>query len=252
VGFRAGETREVQFYLMIESKSGGRSAKTILFKTNDPVKSSWPIVVEYMVKRSYRVVAFPAKLDFGRIDPDREVRSTLTLISPYPEPIEVNSITCTEPSIRIQPIGSDALGDALYYSVELPSGYEPGPVGAQIDIETTLGPVRVPIAGRKVGKIECTPTKILFPPVGKNECVEVCLTVSSAAGEDFRVLGATTETHDIQVDLVGDPERPSATHKLRLKLSAPNRLQGVGQSQIRLDTDTLGSQRVDCSYFVRQ
>lgn len=252
VQIQPAEMREVQFYLMVESKGSGRTAKTILFKTNDPVQPYWPIVVAYTVKRDYRVVAFPAKLDFGRIASDRGGRAMLTLISPYPEPIKVHSIISADPSIRIERVASNALGDVLRYSVEFPPGCEPGSIGSYIDVETMIGSVRIPVTGWKVGRIECTPVKITFPPAGQNGYAAACLMVSSPTGEGFRVLGATPETDDIRIDLVGDSEQPAATHKVWLRLSAAGGPPNIGQSRIRLDTDTLGSLHVDCSYFVHQ
>lgn len=245
-----GEIRQVEFSLLAGSQGRGRMAKTIMFKTSDTNREYSPVVIRYTVKPNFRVVALPAKLDFGRVKPENSAAVlSVILVSPYPEPIKVNSIKCTNPSMVISREGSNALGDAVLYTVEFPGHLQAGPLSESVTIDTTVGKVVVPIIGYKIGKIECKPSHIIFPPVNRYEGIGVCLTVTSPIGKKFRILWATAETDQIQVSVERSQE-PSAAHKLWLQLTPNKGVRGVGQSWIFIATDKFGSRLVSCTYLV--
>lgn len=249
VELQPGESKQVQFYLLAERQGRGGTAKTIMFKTSDPHREYLPVVVRYAVKPDYRIVALPAKLDFRRVKPEKRAALKVTIISPYPEPLDVNSIECSNSSILIQPMRSNGRPDVISYTVELPAHFQAGLISESITINTTIGKIDIPIEGYKIGIIECTPSDIIFEPVRVGESAEVCLVVKNTTGKKFRLLKATAETEQIQVKVETGPE-PLTTHRLRLRLMPGKARKGLGQSRILVVTDKFGLNMVKCTYFV--
>jgi len=249
VELQPGESKQVQFYLLAERQGRGGMAKTIMFKTSDPHREYLPVVVRYAVKPDYRVVALPAKLDFRRVKPETQAALKVTIISPYPEPLDVNSIECSNSSILIQPTQSNGRPDVISYTVELPVHLKPGPISESITINTAIGKIDIPIEGYKIGIIECTPSDIIFEPVRVGESAEACLVVKNTTGKKFRLLKATDETEQIQVKVETGPESLT-THRLRLRFKPGKARKGLGRSSILVVTDNFGSNMVKCTYFV--
>ncbi|NIT59609.1 MAG: DUF1573 domain-containing protein [Aliifodinibius sp.] len=249
VELQPGESKQVQFYLLAEEKGRGGSAKTIMFKTSDPHREYLPVVVRYAVKPDYRVVALPAKLDFRRVKPEKRAALKMTIISPYPEPLDVNSIECSNSSILIHPMQSNGRPDVISYTVELPVHLKPGPISELITINTAIGKIDIPIEGYKTGIIDCTPSDIIFEPARVGESTETCLVVKNTTGKKFRLLKATAETEQIQVKVETGPNSLT-THRLRLRFMPVKARKGLGHSRILIVTDKFGLNKVNCTYFV--
>jgi len=251
VELQPGESKQVQFYLLAEQQSRGRMTKTIMFKTSDPQRKHSPVIVSYAVKPEYRLAALPAKLDFGQVEPETPAVLKLTLVSPYPDPLQVNSIECSDCSILIRPVRPNGRPDVVAYLVELPEGFQPGPISESIEIDTAVGKIVVPINGYKMGIIECTPSDIIFQPVRFGVSAEASLVVRSTHEKEFRVIRAITETEQIQVKVEAG-QQSRTTHKLRLQFMPNKEVEGVGRSCILVVTDKFGSRAVNCSYFVHR
>ncbi len=249
VELQPGESKQVQFYLLAEQMGRGGTAKTIMFKTSDPHREYLPVVVRYAVKPDYRIVAIPAKLDFRRVKPEKQAALKVTIISPYPEPLDVNSIECSNSSILIQRTQSNGRPDVISYTVELPAHFQQGPISESITINTAIGNIVIPIDGYKIGIIECTPSEIIFEPARAGESAEACLVVQNTTGKKFRLLKATAETEQIQVKVSTGPEALT-THRLRLRFMPGKARKGLGRSRILVVTDKIGLNMVKCTYFV--
>jgi len=244
-----GESRQVNFNLFAE-KTTGRKTRIIMFKTNNPRRKYTWVIVSYAVKPEYGLTAFPSKLDFGQVEPNTAIPLEVVLRSPYPEPLDVNSIKCSNSSILIHPPPFNGRLGAISYAVELPANFRPGLISESVVIDTPIGKKIIPIVGYKMDIIECVPSHITFQPIRLGESTITYLLVRNVGGEKFRILKTTTKTEEIQVRIETDSELRTI-HKLRLQFT-PNEqmLDGVGRSDILLITDGFGTKTISCSWLI--
>lgn len=246
---RPGESRQVNFTLFAD-KSTRRRTRTILFKTNNLRRKYATVIVSYAVKPEYGLTAFPSKLDFGQVEPNTAIPLEVVLRSPYPEPLVVNSIRCSDSSILIHPAPFNGRPGTISYAVELPANFRPGVISESVVIDTPIGKEVVPVVGYKMDTIQCIPSHISFQPIRLGESTITHLLVRNAGGKEFRILHTTTKTEEIQVRIETGSELRTA-HKLRLQFT-PNekRLDGVGWSDILLITDGFGTKTITCSWMI--
>lgn len=241
--------KDVKFTLIVGPTMRGLKRKAILFKTNDPLQEYFRVVVSFNVKPQYRSVALPAKLDFGRIDASKQALRKITLVSPYPEKLDVNSIKCSTPSILIHNLPSSGRRGAVLYTVEVQEDFPPGRISESIIFKTATGTIEVPITGYKTSILDCFPTKIVLPMSNSGRDTFFNITLSNTNGKAFRILEVRTSNDDFKLD-VQTAEEPSMLHKLRLKISIDSRLKGAGRTKLFIITDRFGVKEVECFYYV--
>ena len=247
VSLRSGEGRILEFEMIGEASGQGRAQKAIWIKTNDPMNPVSPVPVTYVVKPQYKLSAHPNKLLFGNLDPNATATIEMKIVSPFPEDLKVMSVSSSGLQLGVAPSGSSRLGDVLSYSVSVPSGTPPGGFAGSLCFATSAGGIVIPFEGYRVGSLECSPRRIMFPPAKAGQAVAVPLIMRSPAAKAFRIILAKSQDGRI---LIQDDDEVASVHKVEARFTADEGMHGTGDAYLEVVTDILGTTRVDCSYMV--
>lgn len=242
-------TENVEFELLVGSQMLGRKQKVIMFKTNNRQEKYTPVVVSFTVKQKYRLTVLPSILDFGTIQPEIQAELKAILVSPYPQPLKINSIRYSNSSLLLRLVHMNERQDILTYTITIPPYFKAGPLSESITIDTTIDKIIIPIVGYKVDVIECIPSEIIFPPITPNRSVKVVLIIANTSGKNFRINQVTTETDELCVKEENGLES-KATHKLLVAFRPNKEYQGPGHFQIHIVTDLFGSKMVNCFFYI--
>ncbi|HUW20914.1 MAG TPA: DUF1573 domain-containing protein [Sedimentisphaerales bacterium] len=245
-----GELKRFDFKIVTSDQMRGITRRAIVFKTNDAQRNH-VIHVSFVVAPEYKLAVLPAKLDFGCIESDLSFKKIVTVVSPYPEAIEVNFVRTSSPFIHVTD-SNEYQGLPRYscaFNVELLPNLRPGYISESITIGTTRGSASVLVSGYKTDPIESRPASLVFEPVECGEKKAVTFVLRSTNGEKFDLLKTTTVSNTIKLKRL-DPQEPRTTHALVAELTAPNGRPGPGKTSISVETDTLGVKTIHCYYFL--
>jgi len=245
------EVQQVKMRLHTDKLMRGSVQRTVLLTTNDPKRKYARINISFFVKPEYHPTVIPDKICLGRLQPKTSFSAQFTVVSPYTEPLKIESPQTTNAQIRIIPKTSFSRRDTMTFSIQIPEGYPPGLIDERILLKTNAGEVAIPVTGEKLDAIEYVPKHVVFPPCRRGQTSTITLRVRSTSGTPFRLTNIKSENDQIQPKLIGN-SKPAKMHEVRLVYTPSQTIPTPRSCGVILHTDVAMPQTVSCSYLSLQ